>query len=207
MFERRHRQPAALTPRTTMFDTTRPLYRCFYGTAEGRWVHIEFHLRQGAHLLVLPIDADQDGAPYLRGMFDDVYRDNCPLAANPDQADRDGDGVGDICDDCPDVAGTCSDGGNDAGTADGGFDSTPEGAPAGGARADAPTVDAASGGTTQGDSSTGGCGCGLAGTPQGTSIHAGFIAVTFLALRRRKRGKSARLRRDAHRFDGGPRRR
>jgi YVTN family beta-propeller protein len=35
-------------------------------------------------------DGDGDGVP------DDA--DNCPLVANPDQADRDGDGIGDVCD-------------------------------------------------------------------------------------------------------------
>ncbi len=37
------------------------------------------------------LDTDEDGIP------DDA--DNCPLAANPDQRDLDGDGLGDVCDD------------------------------------------------------------------------------------------------------------
>ena len=40
---------------------------------------------------------DQDGD----GFCADV--DNCDEIANPDQADRDGDGLGDICDPCPDI--------------------------------------------------------------------------------------------------------
>lgn len=43
-----------------------------------------------------PPDADVDG-------FGDPC-DNCPQAANADQADTDGDGPGDICDNCPNVS-------------------------------------------------------------------------------------------------------
>lgn len=40
-----------------------------------------------------PLDVDGDG------LLDQA--DNCPFAANPEQADADGDGVGDACDGCP----------------------------------------------------------------------------------------------------------
>ena len=53
-------------------------------------------------------DVDGDGRPDVGIRVGDGILmagiDTCPLATNPDQADRDGDGIGDACDLCPDHA-------------------------------------------------------------------------------------------------------
>ena len=53
--------------------------------------------------LLVQVRADPDGDHVP------TDRDNCPNVPNPDQADRDGDGVGDRCDLCPDQADSQSD--------------------------------------------------------------------------------------------------
>jgi hypothetical protein len=62
------------------FPTTPGAFDTTYGGGNGR----------DAFVVKIIFDQDHDG-------IDDV-NDNCPLVANPDQADNDGDGLGDACD-------------------------------------------------------------------------------------------------------------
>lgn len=50
-------------------------------------------LKDGQNICIFT-DYDRDGV-------DDLLRDNCPEAFNPDQSDRDDDGYADACDNCP----------------------------------------------------------------------------------------------------------
>lgn len=79
--------------------TGQPLSTCLAATEPGRARILARFERNGMPLtatcevVITPPDPDGDG---LAG-----EDDNCPNAANPDQADADLDGAGDACDDCP----------------------------------------------------------------------------------------------------------
>jgi len=148
-----------------------------------------------APALVVRRDGDADG------VFDGD--DNCPEAANADQADADRDGVGDTCEAAgtggeassgeasgsssagssgevgtgAGEVGTGTGGGTGAGAGTGGADSdTPTGGGGGGSTA----ADASSTGASAGVDGDGGCGCRSVPAP------AGGLSLLLLLLRRRR---------------------
>ncbi len=77
----------------------------------GSWeLHSPFGGILGFWDVYCGVDTDGDGLPDNADADDDNDgipdgADNCPLAANPDQVDADGDGIGNVCDTCTDSDG------------------------------------------------------------------------------------------------------
>lgn len=168
--------------RTASYDGSHPIYRCFYGTEEGRWAHINFHLRKGTRITLVPIDGDLDGVPFVRGIADDVYADNCPLVANRDQADSDRDGIGDACQSCPFTA--CDDPGE--GPADGGTGGAGGVASSGGVGDGASDPTGPSGpGSSSDEAGHAGCSASAPSQPTWLGLLV-LVSLTALSSRRRK---------------------
>jgi hypothetical protein len=100
-----------------------------------------------------PADPDGDGIPSVV--------DNCPLVANPDQADLDGDGLGDACDDSTST--TMGAGGGGMGGSGQGGGSAQGGAGQGGGSAQGGGGQGQGGGASQGGAGQGGGGAGQGG--------------------------------------------
>jgi len=94
--------------------------RCHYGGKEGKTAFFsQFHIKgnevkfwdentmtmktvvgNNSKIIVFPVDIDNDGIPFVTKVRKEL--DNCPFHSNPDQQDKDENGVGDACQDSDD---------------------------------------------------------------------------------------------------------
>lgn len=91
------------TYQVTNHQTGEFAYKVRAKDAEDQWGRFSdpgVTLVTAPEIICVDSDADGYGDPgHPENMCDD---DNCPATYNPDQSDRDADGIGDLCDDCPD---------------------------------------------------------------------------------------------------------
>lgn len=153
-------------------------------------------LEHGGSLLDPPPDTDGDGMPDFQDTDSDNDTvpdgtDNCRLVPNTDQADNDGDGMGNACDPSPGDAGAPDSGAAGAGASGGTGGSSGSAGNAGASASGGSGGSGGSGagpsrgGTSSGDS--GGCGCRTAGSRDaGGGATLALIALGIALARRRK---------------------
>jgi MYXO-CTERM domain-containing protein len=130
----------------------------------------------------MAVDADGDGLVNAE--------DNCPRVSNPDQMDGDGDGVGDVCDECATEPGGYYGGCPGPERADAG-DAGGTDAGAGSPDAGSPSADADQGGRGSSQTNKHESGCASAAAPGTGASDAAWllVAVVLWGARRRRRHK------------------